>query len=183
MNIQKTLDKVEQYHGIPSKIKCKICGKEYKQITATHLKTHDMTMHEYREQFPDAPLVSDSLKRRLFENIDINAILKREREQDIRNEIEIKATIKRKYIEFVERCKIIPIKITPPLDEAFDWHHVDKNHVVAAPRKLHRSIRHTLSREQSMNKINNLINHWYKTNCGFEFLSLNEETLKRFLFY
>ena len=178
MIIQRTFDDEEQYNRVLPKIKCEICGKEYKQITDTHLKTHDMTMHEYRKQFPDAPLVSDSLKRRLFENIDINAILKREREQDIRNEIEIKATIKRKYIEFVERCKIIPIKITPPMDEVFDWHHVDKNHVVAAPRKLHRSIRHTLSREQSMIKINEVINLWYKTNCGFEFLPLKEETLK-----
>ena len=27
--------------------KCKICGKEFKQVTATHIKTHDMTVEEY----------------------------------------------------------------------------------------------------------------------------------------
>lgn len=134
-------------------------------------------------------MVSEGLKRKLLEERkimekrDINVILKREREQDIRDEIELKATIEREYIEFVERCKLSIIRITHPLDEVFDWHHVDKNHVVAAPRKLHRSFRHTLSREQSMIKINGIINHWYKTNCGFEFLPLKEETLKRFLFY
>ena len=74
------------------------------------------------------------------------------------------------------------VKITPPLDEDFDWHHVDKNHVVATPRKLHRTIRHTLSRKQSMIKINKVINYWYKINCGFEFLPLKEKTPKNSLF-
>ena len=67
-------------------------------------------------------------------------------------------------------------------DEDFDWHHVDKNHVVAAPRKLHRAIRHRLSKKQSMIKINKIINHWHKTNCGFEVLPLKKETLENSLF-
>ena len=57
-----------------------------------------------------------------------------------------------------------------------------KNHVVAAPRKLHQTIKHSLSKKQSMIKINNLINHWYKINCGFEILPLKEETLENSLF-
>lgn len=189
MTVQKTFDEEEQYHRVPSKIKCEICGREFEQITWNHLRKHDITEHEYKEQFPDASLVSEGLKRKLLEkrkqleNRDISTILKREREQDIRNEIEIKATIEREYMEFVERCKLSIIRITPLLNEVFDWHHVDKNHVVAAPRKLHRSIRHTLSRGQSMIMINKVINYWYKTNCGFEFLPLNEETLKNSLFY
>jgi hypothetical protein len=46
-------------------IKCEICGEEFDQITATHLKTHDITMCEYREQFPDALLVSEDLRKKL----------------------------------------------------------------------------------------------------------------------
>ena len=183
MIIQKTFDEEEQYNRVLPKIKYKICDKEFGVITGTHLKTHGITIQEYREQFPDASLVPDGFKRKLLErrkqmeNRDINAILKREREQDIRYKKELIATIKRKYMEIINRCKPVSIKITPPLDEDFDWHHVDENHVVATPRKLHRAIRHTLKRDQSMNKINNIINQWYKTNCGFGFLPLNEETL------
>ena len=179
MIIQKTFDDI-----ISSKIKCEICGKEFGIITSTHLKKHGMSIQEYREQFPDASLVPDGFKRKLLErrkqmeNRDINTILKREREQDIHYKKELIATIKQKYIEFIKRCKPVSIKITPPLDEDFDWHHVDKNHVVAAPRKLHRAIRHRLSKKQSMIKINSVINQWYKTNCGFEFLPLKKETLE-----
>lgn len=153
MNIQKTFDDVECFHRILPKIRCEICGREFKQITSTHLKTHGITICKYKEQFPGALLISDALKRKSLE--------------------------KRRLLdkEFIGRCKPVSIKVISPLDEAFDWHHVDKNHVVAAPRKMHQSIRHTLKKEQTMTKINNLINLWYKTNCGFEFLPLNEETL------
>lgn len=42
--------------GEDSKIVCRECGNEYKAITASHLRTHNMDMDEYREKYPDAPL-------------------------------------------------------------------------------------------------------------------------------
>lgn len=33
---------------------CQECGNEYKAITASHLKTHDMTMDKYKEKYPEA---------------------------------------------------------------------------------------------------------------------------------
>ncbi|PTD94444.1 DNA-directed RNA polymerase [archaeon SCG-AAA382B04] len=36
------------------KVTCQECGNEYKAITASHLKTHNMTMDEYKEKYPDA---------------------------------------------------------------------------------------------------------------------------------
>ena len=59
MIIQKTFDEEEQNHRILPKIKCKICGREFEFITVTHLKTHGITMHEYRKQFPNALIVSE----------------------------------------------------------------------------------------------------------------------------
>ena len=59
MNNQKTLNEEEQYQRIPPKIKCKICGREFEKITSTHLKKHNIIVHEYKVQFPDALLVSD----------------------------------------------------------------------------------------------------------------------------
>lgn len=38
------------------KFKCEICGKSYKVITSTHLKTHNITTKIYKEKFPDAVL-------------------------------------------------------------------------------------------------------------------------------
>lgn len=50
------------------KIKCKECGKEYIRITNTHLwKSHNMTMEDYQEKYPDAlfedPKLSDWRQR------------------------------------------------------------------------------------------------------------------------
>jgi len=36
------------------KVVCSECGEEYKAITASHLKTHDMDMEEYKEKYPNA---------------------------------------------------------------------------------------------------------------------------------
>jgi hypothetical protein len=64
MTIQKTFDEEERHHRILPKIKCKICGREFKFITVTHLKTHDITICEYREQFPDALIVSEGWRKK-----------------------------------------------------------------------------------------------------------------------
>jgi len=32
-------------------VTCRVCGQRYKVITASHLRTHDMTTEEYREEF------------------------------------------------------------------------------------------------------------------------------------
>ena len=46
------------------KIRCKICGREFEQITWGHLKTHGITFDEYREKFPDALLVSEDYHKK-----------------------------------------------------------------------------------------------------------------------
>ncbi|PTD94313.1 30S ribosomal protein S3 [archaeon SCG-AAA382B04] len=38
------------------KVICRVCGNEYKAITASHLRTHNMDMDEYQEEYPDAPI-------------------------------------------------------------------------------------------------------------------------------
>jgi hypothetical protein len=53
-------------------IKCKICNGEYKRISATHLKKHNITVSDYIKQFPDAPLedVETTMSRRVtLENL------------------------------------------------------------------------------------------------------------------
>lgn len=49
-------------------INCKVCDKETQQITYAHLKTHNMTFEEYFKKYPDAPLRSSVLEKRMIEN-------------------------------------------------------------------------------------------------------------------
>lgn len=57
------------------KVSCVICGKEYKIITPTHLKkSHDMTLEEYREQFPNAQISGRSFVKLSLGDIDDTSI-------------------------------------------------------------------------------------------------------------
>ena len=47
------------------KIKCMICDKLFKRITRTHLKQHGITTDRYKVIFPDAPIVSEELSKKL----------------------------------------------------------------------------------------------------------------------
>lgn len=43
-------------------ISCAICGGRFEVIQSSHLRKHDVTIKRYREQFPDAPLVSKRMR-------------------------------------------------------------------------------------------------------------------------
>jgi len=51
------------------KVNCQLCGKGFISITATHLKTHNVTFLEYKLRFPEAPIKSP---RSSFLNKSIN---------------------------------------------------------------------------------------------------------------
>ena len=46
------------------KIKCQVCGKEFKQIQYRHTKQHGLTISEYKEKFPNAPIISQAASDR-----------------------------------------------------------------------------------------------------------------------
>ena len=49
-----------------TKVKCMICGREFEQITGSHLKKeHKLTMQKYREMFPDTSLISDETAQKI----------------------------------------------------------------------------------------------------------------------
>ncbi len=41
------------------KVRCQVCGKLFKMISTTHLKKHKMSMDDYRESYPDAPITAE----------------------------------------------------------------------------------------------------------------------------
>lgn len=47
-------------------IKCELCGKEFKQISNSHLKKqHNISLQEYQKQFPNSEIVSDEIKNKI----------------------------------------------------------------------------------------------------------------------
>ena len=45
-------------------VRCEICGKEFQRITPMHLRTHNVTMDEYKIKYPDSPITSFTATRR-----------------------------------------------------------------------------------------------------------------------
>jgi len=48
-----------------TEIVCMVCNKTTKQLTPAHLRTHGMTMAQYKERFPDAPILSEAARAKL----------------------------------------------------------------------------------------------------------------------
>jgi len=44
-------------------VACRICGKRYQQIQWIHLRTHNITLEEYRNEFPEAPTISGKTRK------------------------------------------------------------------------------------------------------------------------
>ena len=42
-------------------VECLECGRYFKAITNTHLKSHGMTLDQYREKYPNAPMLSEKV--------------------------------------------------------------------------------------------------------------------------
>ena len=49
-------------------VECQICKRQFTRITHTHLKTHNITLDEYGEQFPNASTVSEELRAKFATN-------------------------------------------------------------------------------------------------------------------
>jgi len=42
---------------------CRVCSQTFGQITAQHLRLHDLSLDEYREQYPEASVYPDDPDR------------------------------------------------------------------------------------------------------------------------
>jgi len=57
---------VENKAGIMNKIKCRICDEKLIMITCNHLKKHNITLEEYKKEFPNQPTFSDDYYKHLI---------------------------------------------------------------------------------------------------------------------
>lgn len=46
-------------------VKCQICNKEYSQISASHLRSHNTTMAQYKKRFPNAEVVGQEVRDKI----------------------------------------------------------------------------------------------------------------------
>jgi hypothetical protein len=51
------------------KVKCRICNKEFKQITNTHLKRHDINVEQYIELYGEDSLMSKESRQKMSERM------------------------------------------------------------------------------------------------------------------
>lgn len=50
---------------MPKKAVCRVCKKELDIINPIHLKTHGITIKEYKERFPNSELISEGFRKKL----------------------------------------------------------------------------------------------------------------------
>jgi G:T-mismatch repair DNA endonuclease (very short patch repair protein) len=50
-------------------IQCRLCGKDFRRISFTHVKGHGITLATYKEQFPDAPILDPELTKEIADKI------------------------------------------------------------------------------------------------------------------
>ena len=52
---------IETHAPIRPLLSCRVCGEMFPQITGTHIKTHKMTMTEYKAAYPEARTISEDI--------------------------------------------------------------------------------------------------------------------------
>lgn len=50
-------------------MECLICGKKFKRITASHLRTHDLTCEDYKEKFPTAFFIGEEERKEISDRV------------------------------------------------------------------------------------------------------------------
>lgn len=50
------------------KVKCELCGKEFRSISMHCFQKHGITIKEYREKFPNSPTCTEEFKKEIHDN-------------------------------------------------------------------------------------------------------------------
>lgn len=50
------------------KVLCRVCGKHLEIINTTHLKRHDMTVNDYKLQYPGSPMIGNRFRLKKTQN-------------------------------------------------------------------------------------------------------------------
>ncbi len=87
--VKKDKEKKEMLSNKKKFIVCKICNKKLKSLTNTHLKTHNITLEQYKKKFPNADYHSKFFVKKVTQNLK-NATKKIKKTFSSKSEISIK---------------------------------------------------------------------------------------------
>ena len=99
-------------------VKCRICGKEFKQIGTGHLMKHGLKANDYKAMFPDAEMTSPTIRKCLSEKAKLRPPQSEEKKK------RISATMKKRYSELTN----FPLKTQNQNQEGDKNNFFGKNH-------------------------------------------------------
>jgi transcription elongation factor Elf1 len=67
--ISKSIEKNELFNNNDNFITCEICGEDFKTISNTHLKLHNITTQEYKLKYGENSLISENTKKEFITNL------------------------------------------------------------------------------------------------------------------
>jgi len=145
MSIPEMMDTLPPkfYNDDKTKLICQYCLSEMKMITPSHLKSHDMTLDEYRDRFPDAPLSMKKQKKKIITS------KKEEQGKEIRYNIDISDKTKLRLKKMDTPIDVIvkveenkpDIPIEKQLDLGDDQKILTKDRVFKAVQKVYPNIK------------------------------------------
>jgi hypothetical protein len=65
----KTIDREKLFEDENNFITCKLCGEQFKTISNTHLLSHNTNSFDYRKQFGEDSLISNTTKNQFIDNL------------------------------------------------------------------------------------------------------------------
>lgn len=128
---KKKIEKQEKLKKEENFVYCPICGNKYEKITLSHLKTHGITLENFKEKYPDAPILSENMYQQSSEcyklgNLVVSKnrfISKYEREiQEFLKENSINFETNRQILDGKEIDILIPSKMIGIEFDGLKWH-------------------------------------------------------------
>lgn len=113
---------------------CQVCGKSFRGITPAHVKSHQLDIKQYRQNYPDAPLSSEGTKAlRRYKD---STLFKEDKITDVEAEVKIEEfqidkipVIKgktKRVNDFVEEVKVFAQDTTCEFHDPTNSIHRDK---------------------------------------------------------
>lgn len=86
---------------------CPICNNHYEKLTETHLKTHGMTMVEFREKYPDFKILSNNMREETFRAIKLSNLVVSKKRFISKYEKELRDFLTKEGVDFETNRQIL----------------------------------------------------------------------------
>ena len=119
---------------VDERVTCKVCGKKFFIINTMHLREHDMTVEQYREQYPDADMGSTRSSSTKYHNlVDYDNPLGKEKKEFLslnvveKGKLDILRPEKAAYVRFRELRTRVGWTVSETLHTLIDFYEKYEN--------------------------------------------------------